>query len=83
MLSSAPIERSGAAGGMLATARLGGQTVGATLAAIFFRLTAHPETVALAVAAALVAFAAIVSVARLRQPDGVKPPRPGPAASAL
>jgi hypothetical protein len=39
LLSSAPLERSGAAGGMLATARLTGQTAGATPAAIAFRFS--------------------------------------------
>jgi MFS transporter, DHA2 family, multidrug resistance protein len=51
MLSAAPLERSGAAGGMLATARLTGQTIGAILAAISFRIAGHSETVALATAA--------------------------------
>jgi len=36
LLTSAPMERSGAAAGMLATARLSGQTMGATLTAILF-----------------------------------------------
>jgi DHA2 family multidrug resistance protein-like MFS transporter len=65
MLSSAPLQRSGAAGGMLATARLTGQTIGATLAAISFRLAAHAEPVALGVAAVFAAGAAIASVSRL------------------
>ena len=38
MLSAAPLARSGAAGGMLAAARLMGQTIGAILAAISFRI---------------------------------------------
>jgi MFS transporter, DHA2 family, multidrug resistance protein len=76
MLSSAPMERSGAAGGMLATARLTGQTSGATLAAISFRLAGHAETVARALAAALACIAAIASVARLLHPYGLKPSRP-------
>jgi DHA2 family multidrug resistance protein-like MFS transporter len=46
MLSAAPLERSGAAEGMLATTRLTGQTIGAILAAISFRLAAHSETIA-------------------------------------
>jgi DHA2 family multidrug resistance protein-like MFS transporter len=68
MLSVAPMERSGAAGGMLATARLTGQTTGATLAAISFRLAGQAESVGLAVAAALAGIAAIVSVAQLLHP---------------
>ena len=47
MLSAAPLARSGAAGGMLATARLTGQTIGAILAAISFRIGGHSETIAL------------------------------------
>jgi DHA2 family multidrug resistance protein-like MFS transporter len=82
MLSSAPIERSGAAGGMLATARLTGQTSGATLAAISFRLAAHAETVGLAVAAGLAGLAAAASLARLLHPDGVTQARREPVATA-
>jgi hypothetical protein len=40
MPSAAPLSRSGAAGGMLAAARLTGQTIGAILAAILFGLPA-------------------------------------------
>jgi DHA2 family multidrug resistance protein-like MFS transporter len=65
MLSSAPRARTGAAGGMLATARLSGQTIGATLAAIAFRLTANPEPLGLSTAAVLAGFAAVVSAARI------------------
>ncbi len=44
MLSAAPRNRAGAAGGMLATARLTGQTSGATIAALTFHLaSAHAE----------------------------------------
>ena len=76
MLSAAPRSRSGAAGGMLATARLTGQTVGAILAAVSFRIAGHSETVALGAGAALAGVAAIVSAARLYHPDGKTPPRP-------
>ncbi|MGO9485602.1 MAG: MFS transporter [Rhodomicrobium sp.] len=66
MLSAAPLPRSGAAGGILATARLTGQTAGATIAAITFHFAAHAELIAL-VAAALFAFAAaLASLSRLR-----------------
>lgn len=65
MLSSAPMERSGAAGGMLATARLTGQTTGTTLAAICFRLAGHSEHVALSVAAGFAAVAAVASLSRM------------------
>jgi DHA2 family multidrug resistance protein-like MFS transporter len=73
MLSAAPLSRSGAAGGMLATARLTGQTVGAILAAISFRIAERSETVALTTAASLAGIAAIASAARLYQLEGSRP----------
>jgi MFS transporter, DHA2 family, multidrug resistance protein len=82
MLSAAPLARSGAAGGMLATARLAGQTIGATLAAISFRLAGHSETVALGTAAALAAIAAVASGARLYHPEGARPVKPAIVADA-
>lgn len=66
LIASAPRARSGAAGGMLATARLLGQTLGAAGVAILFR--AYPENgsnLALGVAAGLALAAAAVSVSRL------------------
>jgi DHA2 family multidrug resistance protein-like MFS transporter len=72
MLSSAPMNRSGAAGGMLATARLTGQTIGATIAAIALRYAAHAETVALVVAAAFAFAGALASLSRLRFRDPMK-----------
>jgi MFS transporter, DHA2 family, multidrug resistance protein len=65
MLSSAPLARSGAAGGMLATARLTGQTAGATLTAILFRMSGGGPLLALAAGAAFAAAASIVSFSRL------------------
>ncbi len=65
MLGSTPLDRSGAAGGMLATARLTGQTAGATLTAILFRMVASGPATALAVGAAFAAAGAVVSVSRL------------------
>jgi DHA2 family multidrug resistance protein-like MFS transporter len=65
MLSSAPLDRSGAAGGMLATARLTGQTIGATLTAILFRMAATGPVLALAFAAVFAAAAALISLTRL------------------
>jgi len=82
MLSSAPMERSGAAGGMLATARLTGQTLGATLAAISFRFASHAEFLALAVAALLAAGGAAASLTRLLHAPKVPPPAPSPVADA-
>jgi MFS transporter, DHA2 family, multidrug resistance protein len=65
MLSSSPRERAGAAGGMLGTARLTGQTSGAVLTAIFLHLYAsRGEIIALEVAAALAIAAAVISLLR-------------------
>jgi MFS transporter, DHA2 family, multidrug resistance protein len=66
LISSAPYARTGAAGGMLATARLLGQTLGAAGVAILFR--AYPgrgSNLALSVAAAIALAAAVVSASRL------------------
>jgi DHA2 family multidrug resistance protein-like MFS transporter len=66
MISSAPRNRSGAAGGMLATARLTGQTAGTTMVAIF--LAAWPsggDRVSLAVGACLALGGAVASLARI------------------
>ncbi len=83
MLSSAPMERSGAAGGTLATARLTGQTLGATLAAISFRFASHAELIALAAAALFAAAAAAASLARLAHMPTAPPTEPSPFADAL
>lgn len=73
MLSAAPRERSGGASGMLGTARLTGQTVGAALVALIFGVTPNRgPTVALIVAASIAALAAIVSLMRLRTPSVLK-----------
>ncbi|TAJ70459.1 MAG: MFS transporter [Phenylobacterium sp.] len=74
MLTSAPMHRSGAAGGALATARLLGQTVGAVTTAVFFHMGgAHAATTALATASVLALLAALVSLSRLKLA-----PRPRP-----
>ncbi|MBV9758367.1 MAG: MFS transporter [Alphaproteobacteria bacterium] len=66
MIVSAPRDRTGGASGMLATARLLGQTTGAALVALVFGLTAHAgTTVALALAAGMAALGAAVSSTRL------------------
>lgn len=66
MMLSAPRERAGAAGGMLATARLTGQTAGATAVAVFFALNpARGATTSLTVAAGLAVVGAVVSLSRL------------------
>ena len=66
MLTSAPRERAGAAGGMLATARLTGQTTGAVLTAILLHLMgAHGEFAALACASVFAIVAAGFSLLRM------------------
>ncbi|PLZ00114.1 MFS transporter [Burkholderia sp. WAC0059] len=66
MLSAAPRERSGGASGMLGTARLTGQTLGAALVALIFGVApAHGPTVALYVATVFAAGAAVVSLLRI------------------
>jgi DHA2 family multidrug resistance protein-like MFS transporter len=70
MIGASPAARSGAAGGMLATARLLGQTGGAALVAVIFGLSPrHGTTLTLAVAAICAGAAACVSVLRLRAPN--------------
>ena len=66
MLSSAPRRRAGAAGGMLATARFVGFTLGSTLAAIMFHLApGGAETIDLLLGAAFAVVAAAASLLRL------------------
>jgi DHA2 family multidrug resistance protein-like MFS transporter len=67
IVSAAPRHRSGGAGGMLATARLLGQTAGAVGMAVLFHLGgANPTTAALSIGAGVAACAALVSLSRLR-----------------
>lgn len=74
MITSAPMHRSGAAGGALATARLLGQTSGALTTAIFFHMAGtRGSTAALATAGSVAFLAALVSLSRLRLA-----PRPRP-----
>ena len=66
LLASAPRERSGAAGGMLSTARLLGQTIGAASVAILFRsYSQRGSEIALYIAAGVALTAALVSLSRL------------------
>ncbi|MFM0335706.1 MFS transporter [Paraburkholderia fungorum] len=68
MLSAAPRERSGGASGMLGTARLTGQTLGAALVALIFGVApVNGSTVALYVAACFSALAAVISTLRVMQ----------------
>ena len=65
MLTSAPRHRAGAAGGMLGTARLTGQTLGAVGTATFLHLFGdHGEVIGLFVASGLAALAAAFSLSR-------------------
>jgi DHA2 family multidrug resistance protein-like MFS transporter len=78
MLTSAPRERAGAAGGMLGTARLTGQTLGAVMTAIFLHTLGAPgETVGLWVAAGFAALAAMVSLSRQAVPRSPAALMPG------
>ena len=66
MLATAPRDRAGAAGGMLATARLTGMTAGATIAALVFRVAPNDaERVALLIGVALAVAGAAASATRL------------------
>ena len=84
MVSSAPLQRAGAAGGMLATARLSGQTIGAVTMAMLFHLTGvHAMSTALAVAAGMAGAGCLVSLSRLKwapRPKNLyvpdRPPKP-------
>jgi DHA2 family multidrug resistance protein-like MFS transporter len=74
MITAAPMHRSGAAGGGLATARLLGQTSGALTTAIFFHAAGtHASTAVMASAGSVALLAALVSLSRLRLA-----PRPRP-----
>ncbi|HVH02976.1 MAG TPA: MFS transporter, partial [Amaricoccus sp.] len=66
MLASAPRARSGAAGGMLALARLVGMTLGATVVALVFHLApGRAESVSLAIGTVFAAAAGVASGLRL------------------
>jgi DHA2 family multidrug resistance protein-like MFS transporter len=73
MLLSAPRERSGAAGGMQATARLLGQTLGSVIMALLFTLlsSAAAPRIGLAVSAVLAIAGGLVSALRI---DRAGPP---------
>lgn len=70
IITSAPVYRSGAASGMLGTARLTGQTLGAALMAVIFAVqggtTPQAFSAALGVAAMLAALAGVASTMRVR-----------------
>ena len=67
LMSSAPPERSGGASGMVAMARISGQTIGAALVALCFGLAgARGPVWALGLGAGAALLAAVASAARLR-----------------
>ena len=66
VMGSAPPHRSGSASGIVATARLTGQTTGAALAAACFAMAGHSgATVALALGAGFAALGSVMSFLRL------------------
>ncbi len=66
IMTSAPAARSGGASGIVATARLLGQTLGAALVAACFAIAeAHGPAVAMGLGAAFAGFASVVSFTRL------------------
>lgn len=70
LMSSAPSDRSGSASGVVATARLTGQTIGAALAALCFGLASHEgSTLALVLGAVFAAVGCGMSVLRLATPQ--------------
>lgn len=74
LMSAAPRERSGGASGMLATARLLGQTTGAAIVAMLFGIyPSEGHTLPVLVATVSAGFAAGISLLRIRH-------QPGPAA---
>ena len=78
IVSSAPRHRSGAAGGMLATARLLGQTTGAVAVGVAFHLVGVRSAPSLLTAAAIAALiAAGLSLLRLRSPRTTHRPEAG------
>jgi MFS transporter, DHA2 family, multidrug resistance protein len=76
IMGSVPRKRSGAAGGMLAAARLIGQTIGAAAVAILFRACGEPgSNYALALAACLALAGAAISLLRLGSKSAPRPAR--------
>ncbi len=74
MLSLAPRSRSGAAGGLLATTRVFGQSFGTALVAIAFGLSVgHGPTLALAFGAACAALAVMVNTVRFNKMKHASP----------
>jgi MFS transporter, DHA2 family, multidrug resistance protein len=78
IVTSAPLSRAGAASGMLAAARITGQTIGAVLLTLIFSLSGttagQGPRVAIGLAALFSAVSAVFSVARSRRPPHHPPP---------
>jgi DHA2 family multidrug resistance protein-like MFS transporter len=69
LMSSAPPGRSGSASGIVATARLTGQTTGAALAALCFSLAGHKgAALALALGAGFAVLGSVMSFLRMAAP---------------
>jgi DHA2 family multidrug resistance protein-like MFS transporter len=67
LMTAGPVQRSGAAGGMLALARISGWCLGSALVAVMFALVHERPTIAcLELACGFAALGAIVSVSRFR-----------------
>ena len=83
MVTAAPRSRSGAAGGLLATARLTGQTAGATAVAVLFALQpGQAGALALALAMLTAAALGVPAFARALIEQGMPLPLRWPAALA-
>ena len=68
-MSSAPPHRGGSASGIVATARLAGQTTGAAAAALCFGIAGHDgATIALALGAGFAALGSVMSFLRMAVP---------------
>jgi len=77
LMSSAPAGRSGSASGIVATARLTGQTMGAALAALCFSLAGREgATVALALGAGFAVLGSAMSFMRMIVPASVESTAP-------
>jgi DHA2 family multidrug resistance protein-like MFS transporter len=75
IMTSAPPSRSGGASGIVATARLLGQTLGAALVAACFAVAeAHGPALALGLGGAFAGIASAVSFLRLAVPDEARGP---------
>jgi len=72
--TSAPLQRSGGASGMLGTARLLGQTLGTAMVAVLFHVVNEPgvgEKTCLFVAVVFAATAGVVSCLRIKEASPV------------